>query len=37
MPSGTFTNPALAKDLLDALDAVSGGCTPAFGPPMPRG
>jgi catalase len=32
MPTGTLTNPALAQQLLDALDALSGlrpGCRPA--------
>jgi hypothetical protein len=40
MPTGILTNPALAQQLLDALDGLSGlhpGCIRAFGPPMPEG
>ena len=37
MPAGTYTNLALAEQLLDALDTLSGLPTPATGPPTPRG
>ena len=37
MPAGTFTNPALAKDLLDALDVLSGGVHPGFRPAHAKG
>jgi catalase len=37
MPTGTLTNPALAKDLLDALDVLSGGVQPGFRPAHAKG
>ena len=37
MPTGTLTNPVLAKDLLDALDVLSGGVQPGFRPAHAKG
>jgi catalase len=37
MPTGTLTNPALAKDLLDTLDVLSGGVQPGFRPAHAKG
>jgi catalase len=37
MPTGTLTNPTLAKDLLDALDVLSGGVQPGFRPAHAKG
>ncbi len=37
MPTGTLTNPTLAKDLLDALDVLSGGVHAGFRPAHAKG
>src|SRR5258705_13764725 len=37
MPTGTVTNPTLAKDLLDVLDALAGGVHAGFRPAHAKG